>query len=693
MTSLTVSFESKWLDERRAAGVRVVRLLEKWIGGTDGKFRLKGSTGTSLTVELDPKDRPEFAAALEKKVCSEFGAERAESVLSYSDAKARSRPVEPETPPEQKSPPATAEGGEKAADKPSEAAPPPDPKSVLENLLQEVPVRHSRALAGFFRETASVVPMLQRMDAMESFWRQSLLVSIDSGYGLSGFLSELAKLYAGLGIVKEVGEKTVREMKIGIPANDAFKYEDWEKAVDAAKDMDRANRRNEAGRAILCLNVGDWQGKLGTQEVRAFLRKLNVCSGSLTLVFRVPFVDSRTLAVTQDALSDVFAIRTLVVPPTELGNLTEYAQAELARRGFSLAADAQDALERWILEEKRDDSFFGYKTMDKLVGQMIYAKALANCQADQTDRVLSAADITSVSMPQDQRETNPQEELDALIGLKEVKQKLIEIVAQIKAQRKMSAKGSRVKRPAIHMLFSGNPGTGKTTVARIVARLLREEGVLRKGHLLEVKGRDLCGEYIGQTAPKTSAICRDAYGSVLFIDEAYSLFRGDGNDRDYGREALDTLIAEMENHRDDLCVIMAGYTDDMATMLGGNEGLRSRIPYSIEFPDYSRDELTEIFFTMLKGNFDYEKSLERDVREFFASIPDDVLKSRGFANARFVRNLYERTWGKAAYRSRLDDGEIRILASDLAGAAEEREFKQLMEKSVRRPIGFGGWAD
>ena len=179
----------------------------------------------------------------------------------------------------------------------------------------------------------------------------------------------------------------------------------------------------------------------------------------------------------------------------------------------------------------------------------------------------------------------------------------------------------------------------------------------------------------------------------MFIDEAYSLFRGDGSDRDYGREALDTLIAEMENHRDDMCVIMAGYTDEMETMLGGNAGLRSRIPYTVDFPNYTKAELGDIFFSMLGSNFDYEKSLEKAVRTFFNDISDETLNAKGFSNARFVRNLYERTWGKAAYRSRLDDGEIKILASDLLGAANEKEFQNLMVKTVHRSMGFGAWSD
>ena len=172
------------------------------------------------------------------------------------------------------------------------------------------------------------------------------------------------------------------------------------------------------------------------------------------------------------------------------------------------------------------------------------------------------------------------------------------------------------------MRFVGNHGTGKTTIARILGKILQEHGVLRNGNFYEYKGRDFCGRYIGETAPKTSAMCRDAYGSVLFIDEAYSLYNGEDDSRDYGKEAIDTMVAEMENHRNDMVIIMAGYPDDMKRLMKANSGLASRMPYTLEFPNYSREQLFEIFMQMVKRSFTYEDALTEAACDYFMELPD-----------------------------------------------------------------------
>ena len=698
VSRLTVTFDSAWLDAKRNGGVRVVRQLEKWVA-RDAAAKLVSSSATSLTVEMKPAHRSDFTEALGRELVETYGEESPWQHVTFagdveglevpSGQDARRHQRQGEVPQRDEPPPKRAENGAAPVE-----APPPDPGKVVDEICSSIPVKHSREMTAYVRETASIIPMLQKLGVASNLWHQHLLLAMDEGYGRSDFLSSLARLYAAFGLLKgDVGEKTVRELILcADPEESDGRYRvTWQEALDIAREMARSNEKNGLSRAVLYLDVSAWQGKLATSEVKRHLRWLNRFTGSFLVVFRVPFLETHVLREISDALNDILNVRTLAVPPLPIGDMVDYARGEFAEQGFTLAPEASDAFEQWILREKGDDSFFGYKTMDKIVQRAIYEKARANCAAGTEDRTLCVADVQPIAQNSGAGD-NPSAELDALIGLDAVKQRLREIIVQIQTQKALAAKGRKVKRPAIHMVFTGNPGTGKTTVARLVARMMRDAGILRKGYLFEVKGRDLCGKYVGHTAPKTSAYCRDAYGSVLFIDEAYGLFREDSSGVDYGREALDTLVAEMENHRDDFCVIMAGYKDDMETMLTGNLGLKSRIPFAVDFPNYSRAELEKIFFSMLDGNFDYERALKDAVKDFFAKIPDAVLDAKDFSNARLVRNLYERVWGKAAYRHSLHaDEPLCILASDLAGAAEDREFKHLLtdRASNRRIVGFG----
>ncbi|MBO4277482.1 MAG: AAA family ATPase, partial [Clostridia bacterium] len=195
-------------------------------------------------------------------------------------------------------------------------------------------------------------------------------------------------------------------------------------------------------------------------------------------------------------------------------------------------------------------------------------------------------------------------------------------------------------------------------------------------------------EYVGQTAVRTASICRDAYGSVLFIDEAYALYDNDYQYNDYGKEALTTLISEMENHRDDMLVIMAGYTEDMETLMRGNAGLRSRMPYAINFPNYTKQQLFEIFMLMVRKHFAYTEQFEQEANRYFFALSDEYIASKEFANARFVRNLYERTWSKGALRAALTGNDvIELIKEDFVAAAAEKEFSEKLTQEKAR-IGF-----
>ena len=708
MNKITLTFQNDWLASRREAGQRVVRQLEKWVA-LQKNVKLLLSTSDSLTVEMKPSDRSSFLDALGAELVSTFGEKSPwEHVVFSGDLKGLDVPqafsekeasgtaaAAPETSADDSAVAARlqVEKKSKKEETDPEAQPPVDPAAVVEEICSSVPVKHSPELTAYVRETARVIPMLQKLGAIESLWRQHLLLSVDAGYGRSDFLRGLSRLYKAFGLIEgDLGEKTVREIIIADVGadHDSIYTVDWDKALEIVKDMKQANAKNGLRRAIIYIDISSCQNKLATNEMKRVLRRINLYAGSFLVVFRVPFLESHVLRDIADALNDILNVRTVMVPPAPIADMADYARQEFDKRGFKLAEDATEAFEQLILLEKVDNSFFGYKTMDKMVHKAIFEKALTNCRKGVEDRTILKEDLRAASSQMAGTE-DPLADMNKLVGMQKVCARLQEVIAQITTQRELAQKGKRVERPAIHMLFTGNPGTGKTTVARLAAKLMKKAGILSKGHLVEVKGRDLCGQYVGETAPKTSAICRDAYGSVLFIDEAYSLFRDDfSSARDYGREALDTLVAEMENHRDDFCVIMAGYKDEMDGMLQGNAGLKSRIPYEIEFPNYTRDDLEKIFFAMMDGNFDYDEDLPKAVHDFFGKLPDEVLNAKTFSNARFVRNLYERTWGKAAYRRTFSGkgAELKVLTCDLAGASEDREFKQLLEKPEHRAMGF-----
>ncbi|WP_382322578.1 CbbX protein [Hydrogenophaga sp. UC242_50] len=235
---------------------------------------------------------------------------------------------------------------------------------------------------------------------------------------------------------------------------------------------------------------------------------------------------------------------------------------------------------------------------------------------------------------------------DELVGLAPIKARVRDIAALLVIDKLRTGLGLPSQPPSLHMCFSGNPGTGKTTVALRMAQILHRLGYVRKGHLVAVTRDDLVGQYIGHTAPKTREVLKKAMGGVLFIDEAYYLYRPE-NERDYGQEAIEILLQVMENHRDDLVVILAGYEDRMNTFFQSNPGMRSRIAHHLAFPDYSADELMRISRQMLAEQ-NYRFSPE--AAEAFERYLGLRLQQPHFANARSVRNALDRARLRQASR-------------------------------------------
>lgn len=519
-------------------------------------------------------------------------------------------------------------------------------------------------------EIAVLTSEIKRKKTYDIFASQSYIFSIGDGCGLSTYLELFSKLINKSGLLK-LNRNPVREVSLGAYREGS---EPFEQAMHALDYSDGKTTK------ILCVDISEWMDRTNEKYFKLFLREIEKHT-DIIAVFRVPFVDKALLERLKRSIGDVLCVRTVSFPPFGSDEIKNYANAEFERYGFTVTKNAWKYFLERISEEKSDGKFYGLNTVRKVVKDFIYTKQLNNAKRGKADDTISQNEAKQMCANAANADLSGSEQLARLVGSENIAKRIDEIVAQIE----VAMADDSVERPSIHMRFVGNPGTGKTTVARIIGKILKEKGILRVGNFYEYSGRDFCGRYIGETAPKTASICRDAYGSVLFIDEAYSLYRGDDGGRDYGREAIDTLIAEMENHRNDFIVIMAGYTDDMNTLMQGNLGLKSRMPYTIEFPNFTREQLYEIFKLMADGKFKYEPKLLQAAHDYFTSIGESVLGAKEFSNARFVRNLFERTWAKAAMRCQLNKkSEIVLTRDDFESAIAEKDFADM----IKRKVGF-----
>ncbi len=370
----------------------------------------------------------------------------------------------------------------------------------------------------------------------------------------------------------------------------------------------------------------------------------------------------------------------------ELGQIMELM---LRQRKYEVSEEALQKMLDVTDVERKDPNFANAREIRNILDQVIMCQNLRCVDSD--DRELGMVDVnryikdSHINLPMDRtgesaKIMTAEEELDQLIGLTAVKR----MVKKIRAYAKRNRQDENFN---LHMCFYGNPGAGKTEVARILSRILYDAGVLAEAKLVETDAHGLIGRYVGETAPKTQGIIRDAMGGVLFIDEAYALTSQDGigGNKSYGDEAIEVLLKEMEDRRGQFCVILAGYQREMHAMIGSNPGLKSRIQFVLEFPDYTREELDTIAKAFLR-----KKGYEIDTAAFdrLLEVTEYYRKQPDFANARTVRNILDQVIMNQNLRTENEEQpDCQILLSDVEDYILDEKINLLEGKSSTRKIG------
>ncbi|GLZ12446.1 hypothetical protein Acsp04_26810 [Actinomadura sp. NBRC 104425] len=414
----------------------------------------------------------------------------------------------------------------------------------------------------------------------------------------------------------------------------------------------------------------------GRELVGALLTAVQTHSDDLVVVLTGPEAELNGLLRSHEDLAAYFP-KTVRFPDLTDDELVEVFARKAAESGFALAAGVLGKVRALVQAAPRDRGLVNARLMSHLLDRAVAMqgrRVLEDGVVDEHESLdeILLADVPDSLMPgREAVSDDPLVQIDRLVGLAAVKQEVARLVAEARAEQVRRDAGVPIAFPTRHMVFTGNPGTAKTTIARLIAAVYAQLGLLSSGHLVEATRADLVAEYIGQTAHRVRTVVERALGGVLFIDEAYTLAGTGGDQRDFGHEAVAELLRLMEEHRFDLVVIVAGYGSEMERFLASNPGLASRFPKRLHFPDYSVDELLAIFELMAdQAGFTLGDGVLGQVRARLAAEP----RGASFGNARVVRNLLDAAIARQAQRItaaadakpgiKMDDAEVRMLRTE-----------------------------
>ncbi len=514
----------------------------------------------------------------------------------------------------------------------------------------------------------------------QSLMSMSYLVSVNSGNGRSNMIRLMGKVLARL-----LGKADANVREIVVDPDKESKGYNLDRIIS---DFSYVDAQNE-NLAVFALSIDKFLNNMYMTSWMKLMDAVWDSNKNAIFIFVLPYLENSAIFDMHKKIEDVLPNRVLIAKPLTNDDYMCFFELYFKKFDMKITDSAFEIIPKKIAEEKSDGRFYGINTVNKICDEILYNK-LKSAVASSEDcfKEVTGEDVQALIQRPGfwgESEKSGMEQLNSLISLHSVKSVIKEIIATIKMQRSMGVGAQK----SLHMMFSGSPGTGKTVVARILGQILREEKILSVGGFYEVTRKDLVGMYIGHTAPKTAEVCQAAYGSVLFIDEAYML--DGGSENDYGKEAISTLIAEMENKRDNFVVVFAGYEKELEQLFDLNPGLRDRIPYRVHFENYNKDELEQIFYKMLPDEFECSAEFNESAKEFFENLSDEMMQDKNFSNARFVRNLVERIVSKAALRMQMEAAEERklvLVKSDFELAVSDGEFKTLNTKKRSTQIGF-----
>ena len=531
-------------------------------------------------------------------------------------------------------------------------------------------------MMAYLEEVKTVTSKLHKLGCIDQFFEQNLLMAVDEGWGEELFVDAIRDTllpYFG------VSDKEASVYLVHVDKEKSSTY--WENKIDFVKGIVKTAKSKGSFAVIVCElleHVENLNSIVFISIMEKFAKELK----DALFIMWIPYETESLRRFANSKLSSVMPLRMIELPPISKEQQIEYMSQYLNEKSFQINDDCHEKLVQWIEQKEDGEGHNGYSTLENMCDTLIYQKVLKD-----DDVLIQTEDIEGMLVTP-KEDDDAYELLKELIGMSQLKAKIKEIVAQIKLQKQLVKMGKKIESPSLHMAFLGNPGTGKTTLARILGQIFKQEKILRKGEFFEHSGNEFIEGNIAEIIRKTRKACKESYGSVMFIDEAYGMAIGHSNGNT-GDDVIPILVEEMENHRDDMCIIFAGYEDEMETFFKANSGIKSRIPHILHFPNYSKEELFEIFIEMAEGCFEYEEELKEILQDYLENIPGEYYDAKDFGNARFIRNLYERVWGKAAYRINFtEDKEIILKKEDIQAALKEDMFAAMQGKKEKRRIGF-----